>query len=328
MTAHVINRSAAERTLARQFAEQERRDPSPARAAAFARFAAAGLPTRRVEAWHYTDLRASMVDAAPILAAPTQTDIEAARRRLAGQERFAAGPQIVLLGGRFIAELSDPFPAGVSIAEGPVATVEVDDPLAALNEALNPSGCMISVAGNVKVAEPITVLHLGDETSSYSVYSRTAIAARFGGAGVVHRNIPRRSCRRPTSHGDDFDAGGGRKSEAYLGRWRRARPACRNSGLRACEDRGAYRLWPRFWRRAYAPADFCPDDWRSSQNVAWRACPYRRRAARRYDAASRSRRSGGREPRILSRDRRRRRCWRISGEGDRSSKRRKRPMAP
>ena len=180
MTAHVINRSAAEKTLARQFAEQERRERSPSRASAFARFAAVGLPTRRVEAWHYTDLRASMADAAPILAAPTQIDIEAARRRLAGQERFAAGPQIVLLGGRFVAELSDPFPAGVSIAEGPVATVAVDDPLAALNEALSPSGCMISVAGNVKVAEPITLLHLGDETSSYSVYSRTALALAAG----------------------------------------------------------------------------------------------------------------------------------------------------
>ena len=121
MTAHVVNRSAAERTLARQFAEQERREPSPARAAAFARFAAAGLPTRRVEAWHYTDLRASMADAAPILAAPTRADIEAARSRLAGRERFAAGPQVVLLGGRFIAELSDRLPTGVSIAEGPVA---------------------------------------------------------------------------------------------------------------------------------------------------------------------------------------------------------------
>ena len=69
MTAHVVNRSAAERTLSRQFAEQEGREPSSARAAAFARFAAAGLPTRRVEAWHYTDLRASMADASPILAA-------------------------------------------------------------------------------------------------------------------------------------------------------------------------------------------------------------------------------------------------------------------
>ena len=35
-------------------------------------------------------------------------------------------------------------------------------------------------ARNVKVAEPITVLHLGDETSSYSVYSRTAIALDAG----------------------------------------------------------------------------------------------------------------------------------------------------
>ena len=118
MTAHVVNRSAAESTLARQFAEQEKRERSPARAAAFARFAAGGLPTRRVEAWHYTDLRASMADAAPILSAPTRADVDAAASRIAGRERFAAGPQLVLLGGRFIPELSDRLPAGVSIAEG------------------------------------------------------------------------------------------------------------------------------------------------------------------------------------------------------------------
>src|ERR1700744_6263648 len=79
MTAHVLNRSAAERTLARQFAEQQEREPSSAGAAAFGRFAAAGLPTRRVEAWHYTDLRASLTDAGPILPSPTAGDIEAAR---------------------------------------------------------------------------------------------------------------------------------------------------------------------------------------------------------------------------------------------------------
>jgi Fe-S cluster assembly protein SufD len=180
MNAHVMNLTAAEKTLARQFAEREQREPSAARAAAFARFAAAGLPTRRVEAWHYTDLRASMVEAAPILAAPTQASIEAARTWLSGRERFAVGPQVVLLSGRFIAELSDPLPAGVSIAEGSVATRAVDDPLAALNEALSPTGCTISVAREVKVAEPITLLHFGNAASSYSVYSRVAIALRTG----------------------------------------------------------------------------------------------------------------------------------------------------
>jgi Fe-S cluster assembly protein SufD len=177
MTAHVVSRSAAERTLSRQFAEQERREPSSARASAFARFAAAGLPTRRVEAWHYTDLRAAMADASPILAIPKQADIEAARNVLAKRERFAAGAQIVLFGGKFVAALSDPLPTGVLIVEGSaVAPNAVDDPLAALNEALSPAGCTIKVARGVKLAEPITLVHLTIEPASHSVYSRMAIA--------------------------------------------------------------------------------------------------------------------------------------------------------
>src|ERR1700684_4644224 len=115
-----------------------------------------------------------MADAAPILPAPTRADIEAARNRLAQRERLTAGPQLVLLGGRFIAELSDPLPTGVSIAEG-VASHAADDPLAALNEALSPCGYTISIVRGANIAEPITLLHLGDEASSCSVYSRTAI---------------------------------------------------------------------------------------------------------------------------------------------------------
>jgi Fe-S cluster assembly protein SufD len=122
-----------------------------------------------------------MADAAPILPAPTRAGIEAARGWLAGRKRFAAGPQLVLLGGYFIAELSDRLPTGVSIAERrSVVASAVDDPLAALNEALSPSGPTISVARGAKLAEPITVLHLANGASSYSVYSRTAIALDAG----------------------------------------------------------------------------------------------------------------------------------------------------
>jgi Fe-S cluster assembly protein SufD len=180
MNAHVVNRSAAEKTLFRQFAEQQAREPSPVRAAAFARFAEAGLPTRRVEAWHYTDLRAAMADAAPVLAAPTPADIKAARLRLARRERFAPGAQLVLLGGHYIGELSDRLPDGVTVTEGAVLAVPVADPLAALNEALSPSGCTISVARGAEIAEPITILHLADGMSDYSVYSRSAIALNAG----------------------------------------------------------------------------------------------------------------------------------------------------
>ena len=83
--------------------------------------------------------------------------------------------------GQFIAALSDRLPTGVFIAEGSaVAPNAVDDPLAALNEALSPAGCTIKVARGVKLAEPITVVHLTTEPSSHSVYSRTAIALDVG----------------------------------------------------------------------------------------------------------------------------------------------------
>ena len=180
MNAHVANRSTAEKTLFRQFAESQGPEPSPARASAFARFAEAGLPTRRLEAWHYTDLRAAMADAAPILPAPSPVEIEAARLRLASRERFAPGAQVVLVGGRYIGELSDRLPVGVSVTEGALAADPVDDPLAALNEALSPPGCTISVARGTDFSEPITILHLAHGSSACSVYSRLAIALDAG----------------------------------------------------------------------------------------------------------------------------------------------------
>jgi Fe-S cluster assembly protein SufD len=179
MTVHMASRSIAEGTLAKQFAEQEKREPSPIRRAAFARFLETGLPTRRVESWHYTDLRAAMADAAPILSAPSRADIEAARSRLDGRERFA-GAQLVLLGGHYIADLSDRLPTGVAVAEGAAVVARVDDPLAALNEALSPAGCTISVARDAQIAEPITIVHLGNGNGAYSVFSRLAIALDAG----------------------------------------------------------------------------------------------------------------------------------------------------
>jgi Fe-S cluster assembly protein SufD len=180
MNFHMASRSTAEATLAKQFAEQEARERSLVRRAAFERFLETGLPTRRVETWHYTDLRAAMADAAPILPQPSRAEIEAARGQLEGRERLA-GPQLVLLGGCYIPELSDRLPAGAAVAERAAAAVtRVEDPLAALNEALSPAGCTISVAREAEIAEPITIVHLASGNGAYSVYSRIAIALDAG----------------------------------------------------------------------------------------------------------------------------------------------------
>ena len=79
MAALAPSRSTAEATIVRQFESLKAQAASPLRTAAFERFAASGLPTRRIESWHYTDLRAAMNDAAPLAPTPDRTAIEAAR---------------------------------------------------------------------------------------------------------------------------------------------------------------------------------------------------------------------------------------------------------
>ena len=96
--------------LALQFAALATCDPD--RVAAFAAFEAEGLPTRRNEAWHYTDLRSAMTEAAPLAPAPDARRIEAARALLATRERIG-DVRFVMVDGRYAAELSDRAPAGL-----------------------------------------------------------------------------------------------------------------------------------------------------------------------------------------------------------------------
>src|SRR5262245_46826432 len=97
MDAKVIQ-SEAEKTLAQQFAQAKSRLPGGAevarlRGTAFARFEAAGLPTRRVEEWKYTNLRTLMPNAAPLAPAPDAAALKraeqvAAAHRLDGVRRL------------------------------------------------------------------------------------------------------------------------------------------------------------------------------------------------------------------------------------------------
>ena len=105
MTLHrPIIKTAAETGLAEQFAKLV--GPGAERAAAFAAFAEVGLPTRRNEAWHYTDLRSAMAVAAPLAPAPDAGRIEAARELLALRPKIG-DVRLVMLDGRYVESLSD-----------------------------------------------------------------------------------------------------------------------------------------------------------------------------------------------------------------------------
>src|ERR1700758_2120778 len=103
-------KTVAEQGLAEAFAARKAalaRDPLAAqREAAFRRFAAEGLPHRRVEDWKYTDLRALMREAKPLAGPPDAAD--KARAKAAG--RWLSDLEcrrLVFVDGAFVAELSD-----------------------------------------------------------------------------------------------------------------------------------------------------------------------------------------------------------------------------
>jgi Fe-S cluster assembly protein SufD len=172
--APAIPRTAAELALAEQFRASLGATASPARAAAFRRFESTGLQTRRVESWHYTDLRVALANAAPLAAPPDEAAIAAVKDRLAKLPRLAPA-RLVLINGVFVAALSDPPPAGVTLAPPTASpTFSADDPMLALNLALAPAGVAATVAPGAK-ASPIEVVHCFAGEGPRSVYSRLVI---------------------------------------------------------------------------------------------------------------------------------------------------------
>ena len=135
MTSHVTRlRTEAETALDAQFAALEAKG---ARADAFAAFAAKGLPSRRDEAWHYTDLRAALKHAAPLASAPDAARLQAAGALLETLPRVGAA-RVVLVDGHYAPSLSDRAPSGVTLVLAE-ATAQTGDALLALNTAFAPA---------------------------------------------------------------------------------------------------------------------------------------------------------------------------------------------
>ncbi len=176
MTAQIIpSRTAAETALAEAFVSNKAGLPGAGavvrlREEAFATFARAGLPHRRIESWHYTDLRALMREALPIAPPPTKVQLDSLRKELAG----LPSQSLVLVDGVFAPELSGALPQSVTVTslaaalaaarpdliESLVAAwADTDDAILALNAALMQDGLVVEVAPDAKLAEPIHVVY-------------------------------------------------------------------------------------------------------------------------------------------------------------------------
>ena len=178
-------KTAAEATLHGQFAGLAKGANAKG---AFARFEALGLPSRRVESWHYTDLRSFLKDAAPLAAAPDYAAISAAKSVLAQEPKLGVA-RLVLLDGYYVAELSDALPVGVTMTAGapdaPIA--DKADAMLALAAAFASDGFTLNVSGDVS---PFEIIHLFSAMGTVASYSRLAVKLEDGAkATIVERGL-------------------------------------------------------------------------------------------------------------------------------------------
>ncbi len=158
------------------------------REAALKRFGELGFPTRRQEAWRFTDLRPLQRTAFP----PTTT-IEAVAPRLGDAYRLAGATyRVALVNGRFAAELSEfgTLPKGAWLASTAQTFAERPDLLAAivddtdtlgaqnfasLNAALFADGFVLALDPGVVLDRPVEIIHLADATQPRSFHLRSAV---------------------------------------------------------------------------------------------------------------------------------------------------------
>src|SRR6185437_3249142 len=164
--------------------ESEPRWLTEQREAALARFAELGFPTRRLEAWRFTDLRPLQKTLFP----PAVIGGSVAPAMLEAQMLSAPAHRLVFANGRLAPELSDlgSLPEGAWLASTAVT-------LAARPELLERSFADLPVSGQafaalnaaffrdgVALEHPVEIVNLSEATSPQSLHLRSAIVLGAG----------------------------------------------------------------------------------------------------------------------------------------------------
>jgi Fe-S cluster assembly protein SufD len=162
-----------------EFAKLFPTDASPCARASFARFRQAGLPSRRVESWHYSDLRARLRAVPALAPAPDAASRAIARQKLRPSDRL----RIVTVDGFFAPDLSDDFSTlpGVEISSAGEADAlsQAADPLLDLNAAFfSRGGFVLDIAAGARIEQVIEIVALTGAQTDRSRFGRNLIRLR------------------------------------------------------------------------------------------------------------------------------------------------------
>lgn len=163
------------------------------RSAALAALKKSGLPTRRVEAFHYTDLRSLLSGSFAATARPSARE---ASEWSVDYSRMVSAIRLPFMNGHYFSDLADDLPNGVSLLPGaarPESDIDFADPARAvdtINTLFANDGMSIEVDPDVTVGTPIGIANLYRGDHPGIAASRNRVEMRNGSkATFIDRSI-------------------------------------------------------------------------------------------------------------------------------------------
>lgn len=148
-----------------------------ARDAAIEALRGSGLPTRRIEAFHYTDLRALLRGQFQIAERPSE---DAAREIGARFPHLVEDAAVLHFRDGHYFDWGEELPAGVSVDDALPDLTDADDAVAQLNTAFATSGATITIAQDAEVERTVGIAHAHTGAENTIAAMRTSIVAEAG----------------------------------------------------------------------------------------------------------------------------------------------------
>ncbi len=155
------------------------------RARAYDRFHEKGLPHRRIEAWHYTDLRALMREAYPVAVGTPLAP--ASGLRILISDGAASMPTGALPKGIKVSTLRDCLTNGTeAFIKSLFPDQGSDDAMVAFNAAMMRDGVVIDIAEGAEIASPIEIIFTSQDQAPHGDVSRVLLRMGARAKATVH----------------------------------------------------------------------------------------------------------------------------------------------
>lgn len=143
-------------------------------------FKALGLPTKKNEAWKYTNISKALPENVELASQLENIKEENFLKLLRTGENF-----VVLSNGIYNAKLSR-LASGITLSEEATTATKENDAFSQLNSAMTVTTLVLTIEKNAIVEAPIVIYHLHDGANGKNIFSKIQINARaFSNADVI-----------------------------------------------------------------------------------------------------------------------------------------------